>query len=144
MNPDLTHKVSRTGLRRLRKASNWIEERVEDEWFDMRYWWHQAGVPSEIAAIRAWRNHECGTAACFVGWAPAIFPRLVTLSSRSANLKIGEGRYRYPLDAARELFDLSEDQACDLFLPKTGNLKRCQVIRNVRKLCDAIERRHYS
>lgn len=58
----MTHR--NVGMKRLDHLADFLFEKVQDDWFDLKQW-ATSGFPYK----------ECGTTACAIGWCPAAFPR---------------------------------------------------------------------
>lgn len=86
----------------------------------------QVGAKTPLEALKA-GNHRCGTVACAMGWAPAVFPRVlkwlrkrnssIEIAFRTAKLKDNNNRERYSFRVAAQFFGLSSDEALYLFNP---------------------------
>ena len=55
--------VPMTTKEKLLKLAKFLEEEVQDPWFDLDKW-----------ATKGFTEKQCGSTACAVGWATACFP----------------------------------------------------------------------
>jgi len=104
---------------RLRRLANAVEQQVEDEWFDLKFYHNGA---SEESNDIAFFKHTCGTTACLMGWAPSLL-RAIKATPYGARVKYEvEGSATYDIVIAGErLFGLTERQYDWLFMP--GNYR---------------------
>lgn len=125
------------GRKRLAKLADFLET-VPRKRFDMRVW----AYAQEKFVFRKDKpvvttSPECGTSACALGWATAVFPRHLMLTALPT-CQCGECRDREPrraevvlrenpkvegFDAAEKFFALTMPQAYELFDTPYGEKK---------------------
>ena len=86
-------------IERLRLAQDWLRGEIEGPWFDMAHY-VEAGP-----AAKNW----CQTACCIAGWACSQTQDFEGFSARHSALRA--------FSTGRDYFDLTEEQANELFLP---------------------------
>lgn len=117
--------LSKTAKDRLTKLANFLEEYVQDDWFNLDDW-----------ATPGFTEKECGTVACAVGWAPACFPN-------SGFELTPHPQYPYPkfedlvgIAAAECFFDIDAKSAVYLFMsysyPREENTTKEEVVERIR------------
>jgi len=105
-----------------------------------------AGVPSTKVDMNNWRKtfsedatllHDCGTAACAVGWACA-YPEFQSQGLKwtgSAPLLKADGVARYNWEAVTEFFGVDQDTAIHLFQTRDSGLEAKKgVLKRIRTL----------
>ncbi len=115
-------------LDRLTELANFLEKKVEPDWFNMGVW-----------AEDGFTEQKCGTAACAFGWATQCFPddlELVKISSSHWVVRF-EHYYR-DIQAAERFFEIHREHAYWLFCPDCGSYK-VEEPEDI-KLDDVIER----
>jgi len=87
---------------KLLKLADGLENYVKDEWWNFSSFW-QPGFPEQV----------CGTAACAIGWAPALMddPRLKFFNN-TIHL---DGKPIVPYDVGRKYFDIPQRHSERLF-----------------------------
>lgn len=105
--------------KRLEKLAEFLDTLPRQK-FNFEEFVREEGKPM-AEALKA-GTYSCGTAACALGWTPAVFPRLVrwvkdaTGRTRIADVAGGQLTERA---LGQELFGLSESETVTLFYPKT-------------------------
>ena len=101
--------------RRLLRLADFLEHEVKNKWFDLTFW-----------ATEGWKDRECGSTACALGWATAI-PEFKQAGLK-LKVELSYGQPRVPIyipaykekertSAGASFFGLSYDQASWLFSP---------------------------
>ena len=117
--------LSALSKRRLLKLADFLEKEVKPNWFNLNRW-----------ADYGWKEKECGTTACAVGWATAI------PSFRKAGLKLNN--FRDPIfkkstnwNAVKKFFDLPSrydaDYLFSIFAYRDEKSSKSDVIKRIRK-----------
>jgi hypothetical protein len=113
---------------KLLKLADGLENYVKDEWWNFSKFW-QPGFPEQV----------CGTAACAIGWAPALMddPRL-----KFANNYIYLDDERiFPFQLGNKYFELSHRHSILLF--ENASTYKKSYLREVTRLDVAAKIREY-
>lgn len=80
----------------------------------------QRSIPGLGFDMRSYvQKHPCGTTACLAGWAVAVLGGLKKWEELKP-VQVGPNGQGFYWEKARELFDLSEEEADELFLDNSG------------------------
>lgn len=106
---------------RLLKLANFLEKKVKPKWFALHTW-----------AEEGWKEKECGTTACAMGWATVCFPRSKLTISKTGVLKYGNS---LNWQAVKKFMQISEGDALYLFSDHSYNYlgTRKDVIERIRQ-----------
>lgn len=112
-----------TNLESLKTLRDFLKAEVPDEKFNLNHWRKnlnaQPGQPNDAAwAVTSYDlKHECGTVACMLGWAASI--EEFRERGLQYDLNLGEVTFTgcYGTTAGAEFFSISNEVACNLFMP---------------------------
>ena len=115
---------------RLKKMADFLETQVKSKWFNLR-----------IVASRGFSNRECGSAACVMGWTPAVFPNsgAELFDDNSGDDHPYDFRYngKSDFEAAELFYGLDEKQThwlCNPYKYTEHSRGRMSVVRRLRYL----------
>lgn len=113
--------------KRLLKLADFLQTLPRQK-FDFAVVARERGKPM-LEALKAGKT-ECGTVACALGWAPAVFPRHLKWerpywsgeTALEINFRNASSSYAQTFPVAERFFGLTEDEAQRLFEPSVSPL----------------------